>query len=176
MGFSISIKSSYIDIDAFYPYEGWENNDDEESRILCEKGIDVCPRNEQEVEDLMEEMRDMVNEDSDPIIAAVCGCDAQIEVDDEDIGNPFSDSEKYDLPEPEDLISEVINSKFCYIKVWENDGEWSYESEGKFDVSKLTWNKGEFLYDGNGFEFVGGEGSSSYGAFYKHGERIMVHG
>ena len=175
MGFSICIKSSYIDIDVFYPYDGWEDGD-EESKNLYERCIDVCPRNENEVEELVEEIRDIVNEDSDPIVGAVSGCDASIEVDDEDIGNPFSDSEKYDLPEPEVLIPEVINSRFCYIKVWENDGEWIYESEGKFDVSKLTWNKGEFLYDGNSFEFVGGEGSSSYGAFYKHGERIMVHG
>lgn len=55
MGFSISIKSSYNDIDAFYPYDGWEGSG-EEGRNLYEKCIDVCPRNENEVEELVEEI------------------------------------------------------------------------------------------------------------------------
>ena len=106
------------------------------------------------------------------IAMAVSGCDASIEVDDDEIENPFRDYEKYEVPELEVLIPEIINSKFCCLKVWENSGEWTCEGEGDFDLSKLSWEKGRFTYDGEEFDSLGGEGSSSYTHFYKDGEEI----
>ena len=70
------------------------------------------------------------------------------------------------------LIPEIINSKFCFIKVWENSGGWIYEGNGEFEITKLTWEKGKFLYDGIEFEFIDGNGSSSYTHFYKDGEVV----
>lgn len=88
------------------------------------------------------------------------------------VGNPFSDDGKYYLPDPEVLIPELINSKFCFVKVWENSGGWAYNGNGEFDLAKLTWERGKFAYDGEEFEFTDGDGSSSYTCFYKDGELI----
>ena len=114
---------------------------------------------------------------------AVCGCEASIDIDERPDGdfrpssmksrsieNPFSDYEKYDVPELAELIPEIIKSKFCFIKVWENSGGFSYKSDGEFDLSKLDCVKGQFLYDGEEFDFTDGDGSSSYTCFYKDGE------
>lgn len=172
MGFSILLKAPYIDIDAFYPFEGWDDDDDQDRKELYEKCLAVCPRNLDEIEELVDTITDPENDCLEGIAMAVSGCDASIEVDDEGIENPFSDYEKYEVPELEVLIPEIINSKFCCLKVWENSGEWTYEGEGDFDLSKLSWEKGQFTYDGEEFDSVGGEGSSSYTHFYKDGEEV----
>ena len=174
MSFTISIKSECIDIDAFYPYEGWNDPDVEvdERYEMIEKCIAVCPRNTTEIDGLIEEMIDAEDEYLEGEESAVSASYASIEVDDEEIENPFADDEKYDVPDPEDLIPEIIKSKFCFIKVWEGSGEWSYEGEGEFELSKLTWNKGEFMYDGNEMDGGGGDRSSSYTRFYKDGEEV----
>ena len=174
MSFSISIKSQCIDIDAFYPYEGWNDSEVEidERYEMIEKCIAVCPRNTPEIEELMEVMVEAEDEYLEGVTSAVSGSYASIEVDGEEIENPFADDEKYDVPDPEDLIPEIIKSKFCFIKVWEGSEEWSYKGEGDFVLSKLTWNKGEFMYDGNEMNCGGGDRSSSYTCFYKDGEEV----
>jgi hypothetical protein len=177
MGFSISIKSSYIDIDAFYPYEGWDedyegwrDDDDEvELREFMEKCIAVCPRNENEIEELWDKVDDPAQDYLSCKATAVSGCNASIEVDDEEIENPFGDCERYDIPDPDLLIPEIIKSKFCFMKVWENSGGLIYRGEGEFDLSKLTWVKGQFAYEGEEFDFTDGDGNSSYIRFYKDG-------
>jgi len=104
---------------------------------------------------------------------AASGCDASIEVHDQEIDNPFSDYEKYDLPELEVLIPEIFNSKFCFVKAWENRGGWIYKGNGEFDLAaELTWEKGKFVCDGEEFEFANGDGSSLYTYFYKDGKVV----
>ena len=44
-------------------------------------------------------------------------------VNDEEIENPFSDYEKYEVPEPEDMFEQVTENKFCFVKAWENSEE-----------------------------------------------------
>ena len=172
MTFTITLKASYLDIHALYPFEGWEASNDEDLKDLIERCIAVCPRNEGEIEDLVEELVGLGDDCLNPQTTAVGACDATIEVDDEEIENPFSDSERYEVPEVEELIPGTLNSKFCFVKVWENSGEWSFEGEGQFDLSKLTWAKGQFLYDGAELDFTGGEGCSSYTTFYRDGEEV----
>ena len=180
MSFSIFIKAPYIDVDAFYPYEGWDEDyegwsDDEDAvalRSLIERCISVSPDDESE----MEELGGVIDDPGEDYLScegtAVSGCDASIEVDDEEIENPFGDYEKYAVPELIELIPEIINSKFCFIKVWENSGGFAYEGDGEFDLSKLDCVKGQFLYDGEEFNFTDGDGSSSYTCFYKDGEEV----
>ena len=193
MGFSIFIKAPYIDVDAFYPYEGWDEDyegwsDDEDAvalRSLIERCISVSPDDESE----MEELWGVIDDPGEDYLScegtAVSGCDARIEIEEHpdgdfrpssvksrDIENPFSDYEKYPIPELIDLIPEIIKSKFCFIKVWENSGGFAYKGDGEFDLSKLACVKGQFLYDGEEFNFTDGDGSSSYTCFYKDGEEV----
>ena len=95
--------------------------------------------------------------------------DATLEVNDEEIENPFSDYEKYEVPEPEDMFTQVTENKFCFVKVWENSEEWTFKGESDFDLSKLTYEKGKFLYAGEEFGSDGGDGNSSFTAFYRDG-------
>lgn len=192
MSFSIFIKAPYIDVDAFYPYEGWDedydgwrDDDEVELREFMEKCIAVCPRNENEIEELWDKVDDPAQDYLSCVGTAVSGCDARIEIEEHpdgdfrpssmksrDIDNPFSDHEKYPIPELIDLIPEIIKSKFCFIKVWENSGGFAYKGDGEFDLSKLDCVKGQFLYDGEEFNFTDGDGSSSYTCFYKDGEEV----
>ena len=174
MSFSIFIQAPYIDVDAFYPYDGWNDNDVEvdERYEMIEKCIAVCPRDTTEIEKLMDVMLEAEDEYLEGAATGVIGCDASIEVDDEEIENPFGDYEKYAVPELIELIPEIINSKFCFIKVWENSGGFAYKGDGDFDLSKLDCVKGQFLYDGEEFNFTDGDGSSSYTCFYKDGEEV----
>lgn len=188
MPFTISIKASYIDIDAFYPYEGWDEDyegwsDDEDEvskRALIERCLVVSPDDESEIEELWGVLDDPSQEYMSFEGSAVDGCNASIEIDEHPFGdfrpssrksrtidNPFSDS----VPELNAIIPEIINSKFCFIKVWENSGGYVYEDkEGDFVPSKLTCQNGRFLYDGEEFDFTDGKGSSSYACFYKDGK------
>ena len=177
MAFTIKIKSDYIQIDAFYPYEGWdreiedETEEDIECRELIKKSLAVDPTNQDEIDELWSVVEDPGKDYLEGEAWAIHASYATIEVDDEEIDDPFK-GEEYDAPEPEVLIPEVINHKFCFLKVWENNGEWEYEGEGEFELSKLTWVKGHFLYDGEEFEFIGSDGHSSYEAFYKDGVQV----
>ena len=150
-----------------------------------ERCIAVDPKDEEEMEELWEVIDDPGEGYLSGEETAVMGCDARIQVDEHpdgdfrpsskkssDIENPFSDYEKYGLPELEDLIPEIINSKFCFIKVWENSGGFLYESDGEFDLSKLDCVKGKFLYGGEEFNFTDGDGSSSECHFYKDGVEV----
>ncbi len=180
MSFSIFIKAPYVDIDAFYPYEGWDEDcegwrDDEDEvalREFIEKCIAVDPENDNEVGELWDVVVDPAYDYLSCVCMTVSGCDASIEIDDEEIDNPFADYGKYELPELEALIPDIINSKFCFMKVWENAGAWIYRGDGEFDLSKLTWEKGRFAYDGEEFDFTDGDGSSSYTCFYKDGKIV----
>jgi len=187
MSFSIFIQAPYIDVDAFYPYDGWNDNDVEvdERYEMIEKCIAVCPRDTTEIEKLMDVMLEAEDEYLEGAATGVIGCDARIEIKEHpdgdfrpssvkrrDIENPFGDYEKYAVPELTELIPEIINSKFCFIKVWENSGGFAYKGDGDFDLSKLDCVKGQFLYDGEEFNFTDGDGSSSYTCFYKDGEEV----
>lgn len=187
MSFSIFIKAPYIDVDAFYPYDGWDDPDVgvDERYEMIEKCIAVCPRNTTEIEELMDVMLEAEDEYLESAAIGVIGCDASIDIDEHPDGdfrpsskqsrsieNPFSDYEKYGAPELIELIPEIINSKFCFIKVWENSGGYVYKGDGEFDLSKLDCVKGRFLYDGKEFDFTDGDGSSSYTCFYKDGEEV----
>ena len=180
MSFSIFITAPYIDITAFYPYEGWDKDykgrrDNETAdalRVFIEKCIAVDPANDIAVEELWDVVVDPAYEYLSGVGVAVSGCDASIEVDDEEIDNPFADYEKYEVPALDVLIPELINLKFCFVKVWENSGGWFYKGDGEFDLSKLTWEKGRFAYEGDEFDFADGDGSSSYTCFYKDGVEV----
>jgi hypothetical protein len=176
MGFSILIKTPYVDIDAFYPHEKWERHDSEDYKDLIRRCLAVDPGNEDELEKLIDIISDPGKDNLSNVAFALSGCDAVIEVNDVEIQNPFADHTKYEVPEPEELIPGIINSEFCYIKCWENSGGWTYKGNGDYDASKLTWEKGRFLYEGNEFELLGGDGSSSYGRFYKEGIEVSCHG
>ena len=179
MSFTIYVRSLYEQIDVFYDYVGWDEVPDgwEEDEDLIKRQqfiqrcIDADPEDAEEMEELWETVTDYSDVDlmeSERIV--VLGCDSTFEVDDEEIENPFSDYEKYGQQPVIEVIPEIIkNSKFCLVKVWENSGDWEYRGEGDFDVNKLTCEKGELLYDGEEFEFIGGDGSSSYLEFYKDG-------
>lgn len=174
MAFTIFIRAPYIDIEAFYSYEGWDASEAKRTEYtnMIERCIAIDPGSTTEMEDIVEDLIDPGKEYLSGVGEAVSGCDASIEVDDQEIDNPFGDYEKYDLPELEVLIPELINSKFCFVKVWENSGGWVYNGDGEFDLAKLTWEKGRFAYDGEEFEFTDGDGSSSYTYFYKDGEVV----
>ena len=180
MGFTISIQVDYVDVDTFYPSEGWEKYvTDEKDKNFWDK----CFNATEDDEELIEEIRDMAEQDFMMMDAA----SATIEVDDERIENPFT-TEEYELPSPVSMLrrrlrredktfkmEEMQGKKFLYLKVWENGGEFRYEGDGDFDLEKLTYNSfGCFEYDGNDFEFIGGDGSSSYEYFWSSGgERIL---
>ena len=180
MSFSIFIKAPYIDVDAFYPYEGWDEDyegwsrdeDEVALRKFIEKCIAVDPVNEEEIEALWDVVDDPPAGHLRSVGVAVSGCDASIEVDGSQIDNPFRDYEKYDVPELDALIPELIHLQFCFVKVWQNSGGLHYKGNGKFDLSKLTWKKGRFAYDGEDFDFTDGDGSSSYTCFYKDGVEV----
>ena len=188
MAFTILIQTDYIDIEAFYPFQGWNEEwededwrDDEDEvalRNLIERCISIDASKDKDLEELLEEVLDTVTDPSKQyltgVCVAACGGNASIEVDNKRISNPFGDNEEYELPELEVLIPEIINSKFCFVKVWENTGGLVYHSDGDcdFDLSKLSWVKGRFFYDGNEFEFTDGDGSSSYTCFYKDGKVV----
>ncbi len=80
------------------------------------------------------------------------------------------------MPEPTDLVQRIIDSEFCFMKVWENSGCLVYRSDDdrEFDVANLTWEKGRFFYQGDEFELTDATGSSSHCAFYIHGECVTV--
>ena len=186
MAFTILIQTDYIDIEAFYPFQGWDEEwededwrDDEDEvalRNLIERCISVDVSKDKDLEELLEEVMDTVTDPSkqylNGVCVAACGGNASIEVDYKKIDNPFGDDGKYYLPELEVLIPEIINSKFCFVKVWENSGGWVYNGDGEFDLAKLTWEKGKFAYDCEEFEFTDGDGFSSYTYFYKNGEIV----
>ena len=176
MGFTIYVKSLYEEIHAFYDYKGWDEDfdgwQDDEDVVKRRQFIQRCIDADSDDEEEMEELWDTVTDDD--LLSGeglvVLGCDSTFEVNDEQIENPFSDYEKYGQQPVIEVIPEIINnSKFCFVKVWENSGDWEYKGDGDFDVNKLTCEKGELLYDGEEFEFIGGDGSSSYTEFYKNG-------
>ena len=98
------------------------------------------------------------------------------EVDDEEITNPLAEYEKYEMPEPEDIFPEIKESKFCFVKVWEDEAEWTFEGEGDFEITKLTYGEGKILYAGEEFEFLGGYESSSYARFHRDGHLVVITG
>ena len=171
MTFRITISGGVNHFDTFHQGEGWEEfcSNDEDLKELYEKCCEVCPRDVDTIDLLMEQIKEM------DIAEGFFGGYMQdpqpetFEVDDEEIENPFADHEKYEMPEPEDVFSEVKESKFCFVNVWENSEEWFFEGNGEFDISKLTYEVGKFLYDNKEFENNGGDGSSSYARFYRDG-------
>ena len=184
MTFRITISTGVNEFDAFYQDEGWEDfcSKDEDLKELYEKCCEVCPRDTDAIWLLKQKIEELDIAEGysgyvqDPI-------SAKIEVDyhpdgdfrlssreSRSIENPFSDYEKHECPEPEDVLECIQTSKFCYLKVWENSGEWHFDGDGECDISKLTYEKGKFLYDSKEFEFIGGDGSGSYIAFYRDGE------
>ena len=169
MSFTITFKGSTQHYDFFHPYEGWEEDEDEDFKDLMQRCIEVCPRDSEQILDLQQEIVAADVAESDFGAYAMLPDSATLEVNDEEIENPFSDYEKYEVPEPEDMFEWVTENKFCFVKVWENSEEWSFKGEGEFDLSKLTYEKGKFLYAGEEFDNDGGDGSSSFTAFYRDG-------
>lgn len=184
MGFNIFIETEYIDVEAFYPAESWDQEweemdwrEDEAEvayRALIERCISVDLSDKEELEGLMDVITDPAEGILRTVAVACSGCDAKIKVDDVEIQNPFNDCQSFGTPEPSTLIPDIVSLKFCALKVWENSGGLVYYSDcdDDFDVSKLTWERGKFAYDGGEFEFTDGDGSSSYTYFYKDGEVI----
>lgn len=178
MSFRISIKGHINHLDFFYPDLDWEETyaDDDESKELIEKCLDVCPRDIDTILLLMEQLeeREMgcwvpgayIHNPQQEAFSVEENPGSFRNCKDLEVENPFDD---YELPEPEDIFDCVKNQKFCYIKVWENSELWYYDGDGDFDISKLTYERGKFMYDGNEFESGGGDGSSSYTAFYRDG-------
>ena len=169
MSFTITFKGSTQHYDFFHPYEGWEEDEDEDFKDLMQRCIEVCPRDSEQIIDLQQEIVGADVAESDFGAYAMLPDSATLEVNDEEIENPFSDYEKYEVPEPEDMFEQVTENKFCFVMVWENSEEWSFKGEGEFDLSKLTYEKGKFLYAGEEFDNDGGDGSSSFTAFYRDG-------
>lgn len=91
MAFTILIRSPYIDIEAFYPFEGWNDErekadcrDDEGNvtyRDLIERCMSVYLCDETDLEELMDIITDPGGEYLSGAGLAVSGCDASIEGD-----------------------------------------------------------------------------------------------
>ena len=184
MTFTLTIRTDYVDIEFFYPhsgwdeeYEGWKEDEDEVAfRELIEKCISVCPRNEDEIEQLMDEIYDFIHKGvSSPGRGGGQYANGELEVatggevrfiDDPFPGNGFDDDEI------EELYADKINSKFCFLKMWKNSGTFKYEDDGDFDENLLSFSDGHMTYDGNPFELVDGDGCDSETRFYKDGELV----
>ena len=185
MGFRIDIRTSYIDIDAFYFNPEWEQycrNDSE--RELRKKCLSLSPLNVAGIEEVVEIIKESGYAQGQCL--AMFPNEAEIEVDGTRIENPFSDFRQWEMPSPESLLRRsirssfpnlkmsVVQQNFLYFKIWENSGGFSYEGEGSFLLNKLTYKGGVFLYDDEAFDLTDGEGSSSYEVFYRDSVRINV--
>jgi hypothetical protein len=169
MGFALSIQTSYIEV---YSFSGDENFDDEDLKDLAEKCAVVCPRNEQEIEDLVFELRN--KEVAEPVLGglALDPCEPiKVSVKGQE-DFEIEGMEDVEMPEASQIVPDEVSSKFCYLKVWENGGTFEYEDDGDFDENLISYKNGKLLYDGNEFQLVDGEGSSSYQEFYRDGECV----
>jgi hypothetical protein len=185
VGFRIEIRTSYIEVDAFYFTPGWEKYfQSQEDREFLDKCLTLSPLDGKGIEDVVEAIEERgcaVNE-----CLAMYPNDALIEVDGSKIENPFSDHHQWELPSPESLLRKSIRSSFpalkmrtvqqnfLYFKVWENSGGFLYEGRDSFALEKLVYKDGLFLYDDHTFDLTDGDGSSSYEVVYRDGTCVTV--
>lgn len=177
-GFNVNIRSEFWRVYVFYPYDQWDGaldlDDEQDLRkmLLMEKCLQVCPRMESEIEDLMDEITSNMFEES---VALICDPNAEVELmfaQDDLPSNPFVGHRK---PELKDLIPDAENSKFCFVKIVHYEGDFKMGSDDEWDKSKLTYVNGKFLYDGDDC-FSIGDDEGLYGTteqFYKDGELVV---
>lgn len=169
MGFTLSIRTSYIEVSSFSDADDF---DEEYLKDLAERCAVVCPRNEQEIEDLVSELSHkevaepvwggLALDPYEPISVSINGQE-EFEIE---------GMEDVEIPEASELVPDEVSSKFCYLKVWENGGTFQYQDDGNFDEKLISYKNGKLLYDGNEFELLDGEGSSSCREFYRDGECV----
>ena len=125
MSFTITFKGGVPTqhYDFFHPYEGWEDNEDEDFKDLMQRCIEICPRDSENMIDLQQEIVAADVAESDFEAYAMLPDNATLEVNDEEIENPLSGYEKYEVPAPEDIFEQVTENKFCFVKAWENSEE-----------------------------------------------------
>ena len=178
MSFTVEIHCDYYDIDVFYPYKGWEEYcKDDEEKAFWHRCLTADAGNQSAIESVIQEIRDREMAEQETMMMEPEY--ARIAVDDEQIENPL---DFHKLPTARATITTRLREnqpgfrfsdcKFVYLKVWENSGDFSYEGEGEFDEEKLTYENGCFLYDGEGFDLMGGDGSASYEEFYRDGRSV----
>jgi len=184
MSFTVEIRTDYVEVDAFYYSEYWENHfTSKEDKVFFTQCCEVDPNNREAVESVVSQIKE--RELAEGLCLAMLPDYARITVDDEEIENEFTELE---MPEDHALIKNALREndpklrlskvldKFLYFKVWENTGWFKYEGDGEFNKSKLTYclRTGRFEYDGESFDLTDGDGNSSYEVFYRGRDRQYV--
>ena len=87
MSFTITFKveGPTQHYDFFHPYEGWEDNEDEDSKDLMQRCIEICPRDSENMIDLQQEIVAADVAESDFVAYAMLPDNATLEVNDEEI-------------------------------------------------------------------------------------------
>jgi len=85
MSFTITFKGSTQHYDFFHPYEGWEDDEDEDFKDLMQRCIEVCPRDSEQIIDLQQEIVGADVAESDFGAYAMLPDSATLEVNDEEI-------------------------------------------------------------------------------------------
>jgi hypothetical protein len=173
MGFTLSIRTDFIQIDSWHYYPELEANVEHEDIDLAGILADCCNPALIDDDDLAElvsritnkEYADGVASALDPYQPITVSIDGQDDFEIEGM-------EDVEMPEASELVPDEVSSKFCYLKVWENGGTFEYEDDGDFDENLISYKNGKLLYDGNEFQLVDGEGSYSYREFYRDGECV----
>ena len=185
MAFVITYKASYLDVDVFYPYEGWDDDcevieEEEDDAKMKEVIAQLMFMEDERIDSSYEAFHEVAETIEDGWWMSGCdiwwdsGC---IKVEEaaiygkilfEDDNHAFDE----DMPELVDVIPTMINADFCIVKCCENSGQLRCEGEGNFDINQIRYCKGKLFYGNEEFYFTDGDGMSSYVEVYKNG--VMV--
>ena len=173
MSFTLSIRTDYIEIMSWSYNPELHDNLDNEDIDLAGIVADCCNASLQDFEDLDQLVERIADKEYADYVASALDPyqPIRVSINGED-EYEIEGMEDVEMPEASQLIPEEVSSKFCYLMVYENGGTYEYEGDGDFDKKLISYKNGKLLYDGNEFELIDGEGSSSYREFYRNGKCV----
>ena len=190
--FDIFFKGCYDDVEVFRPFNGWdelceEEPEDNEEQAMIRKLIATRNDNRKLFLELADELHGMKFEGVDMLWHPVGRIQIDVyegmkRIQGETIEHEFEAPgleeslfiEEYVL----NAITNYIRGEFCVVKVWQNTGGCIYRCKSpasdkqEFDINKLIYDGGQITYDGEGFEFIHGDGMSSYTMIFVDGKQV----
>jgi len=182
MVFTITYDASYLNIEAFYPFEdwdeeweGWENDDYEVKLRSCIKAFIDNRFNDEVFLELLAQYKE--ENDYGVPKTHIFWNYGKLSVGDNKGNIIYENPDHYfqdDLPAIKNVVDECISKEFCVLKIYESNGR-VYYSGGygeEFNMALMKYVDGELYYGDSVFEFGDGDGMSSYFEVYKNGELL----
>lgn len=182
MALIITYRASYLDVDVFYPREGWDEEyeglEDDESELRMRSAIALLMGTKvgrsDPSHDVLCEVIDMIEDSWFTPGCQVWWNYGRLRVEKSGFnGEVLYENNRHafdeEMPELVDIIPECINSDFCLVKAWENSGQLRCEVDGDFDIDKMRYDKGMLYYGDEEFDLTDSDGISSYVQVYQNG-------